>query len=313
VEVIRDGDPCPHPAEGSVVTIGVYDGVHLGHRAVIAEVKLRAAELGARSAVVTFDRHPAAVVRPESAPPLLTDLDQRLARIKATGVDYTVVLTFDEARASESAEDFVNRVLVDCLNARGVVVGEDFHFGHRRAGNVALLKQMGAIHRFEVEPLGLVAPTGEREPVSSTAIRHALARGDLEAATAMLGRQHEVWGVVMRGDQRGRQLGFPTANVAASSEIALPADGIYAGWYERPDGSVHPAALSLGRRPTFYVDQPYSLLEAYLLGFDGDLYGELAKVRFVARLRDEQRFDSVEALVNQMQADVAAARAVLVT
>jgi riboflavin kinase/FMN adenylyltransferase len=296
-----------------VVTIGVYDGVHLGHRAVIAEVKLRAAELGARSAVVTFDRHPAAVVRPESAPLLLTDLDQRLARIKATGVDYTVVITFDEARSAESAEDFVEHVLVECLKARGVVVGEDFHFGHRRAGNVALLQEMGAVHRFEVEPLGLVAPTGEREPVSSTAIRQALAGGDLETATAMLGRYHEVWGVVVVGDQRGRQLGFPTANVAASPEIALPADGIYAGWYERPDGSVHPAALSVGRRPTFYPDQPYSLLEAYLLGFDGDLYGERAKVRFVARLRDELRFDSVEALVTQMRADVAAARAVLVT
>jgi riboflavin kinase/FMN adenylyltransferase len=313
VEVIRDGDPCPHPPEGSVVTIGVYDGVHLGHRAVIAEVKLRAAELGARSAVVTFDRHPAAVVRPESAPLLLTDLDQRLARIKATGVDYTVVITFDEARSAESAEDFVEHVLVECLKARGVVVGEDFHFGHRRAGNVALLQEMGAVHRFEVEPLGLVAPTGEREPVSSTAIRQALAGGDLETATAMLGRYHEVWGVVVVGDRRGRQLGFPTANVAASPEIALPADGIYAGWYERPDGSVHPAALSVGRRPTFYPDQPYSLLEAYLLGFDGDLYGERAKVRFVARLRDELRFDSVEALVTQMRADVAAARAVLVT
>jgi riboflavin kinase/FMN adenylyltransferase len=296
-----------------VVTIGVYDGVHLGHRAVIAEVKLRAAELGARSAVVTFDRHPAAVVRPESAPLLLTDLDQRLARIKATGVDYTVVITFDEARSAESAEDFVEHVLVECLKARGVVVGEDFHFGHRRAGNVALLQEMGAVHRFEVEPLGLVAPTGEREPVSSTAIRQALAGGDLETATAMLGRYHEVWGVVVVGDRRGRQLGFPTANVAASPEIALPADGIYAGWYERPDGSVHPAALSVGRRPTFYPDQPYSLLEAYLLGFDGDLYGERAKVRFVARLRDELRFDSVEALVTQMRADVAAARAVLVT
>jgi riboflavin kinase/FMN adenylyltransferase len=262
---------------------------------------------------VTFDRHPAAVVRPESAPLLLTDLDQRLARIKATGVDYTVVITFDEARSAESAEDFVEHVLVECLKARGVVVGEDFHFGHRRAGNVALLQEMGAVHRFEVEPLGLVATTGEREPVSSTAIRQALAGGDLETATAMLGRYHEVWGVVVVGDRRGRQLGFPTANVAASPEIALPADGIYAGWYERPDGSVHPAALSVGRRPTFYPDQPYSLLEAYLLGFDGDLYGERAKVRFVARLRDELRFDSVEALVTQMRADVAAARAVLVT
>jgi riboflavin kinase/FMN adenylyltransferase len=312
VEVIRDGDQCPRPPEGSVVTIGAYDGVHLGHRAVIAEVKLRAAELGARSAVVTFDRHPASVVRPESAPLLLTDLEQRLARMKATGVDYTVVLTFDERRASEPAEEFVEQVLVDCLNARGVVVGEDFHFGNRRRGNVALLREMGVVHGFEVEPLGLVATTGDRTAVSSTAIREALARGDLETATAMLGRPHEVWGPVVEGDHRGRELGFPTANVAVPPGIALPADGIYAGWYERPDGSVHPAALSLGRRPTFYPDQPFSLLEAYLLEFDGDLYGELAKVRFVAKLRDEVRFDSVAALVEQMKADVAAAQAVLV-
>jgi riboflavin kinase/FMN adenylyltransferase len=312
VEVIRDGDPCPRPPEGSVITIGAYDGVHLGHRAVIAEVKLRAAELGARSAVVTFDRHPASVVRPESAPLLLTDLEQRLSRIKATGVDYTVVLTFDERRAAEPAEDFVEQVLVDCLHARGVVIGEDFHFGHKRRGNVGLLREMGASHGFEVEPLGLVTTTGDRTAVSSTAIRQALAQGDLETATAMLGRHYEVWGPVVEGDHRGRELGFPTANVAVPPGIALPVDGIYAGWYERPDGTVHPAALSLGRRPTFYTDQPYSLLEAYLLGFDGDLYGEQAKVRFVAKLRDEVRFDSVEALVEQMRADVAAARAVLV-
>ncbi len=312
MEVIREGDPCPSPPEGTVLTIGVFDGVHLGHRAVIAEVKLRAAELGARSALVTFDRHPASVVRPESAPLLLTDLDQRLARIKATGVDYTVVLTFDERRAAEPAEEFVERILVECLRARGVVVGEDFHFGHERRGTVAMLRQMGSEHGFEVDPLGLVTTTGDRTAVSSTAIRKALAQGDLETAAAMLGRPHEVWGPVVKGDQRGRELGFPTANIAVPAGIALPADGIYAGWHERPDGSVLPAALSLGRRPTFYEDQPCSLLESHLMGFEGDLYGELAKVRFVAKLRDEVRFDSVDALVAQIRADVAAARAVLV-
>ena len=255
MEVIRDGDPCPRPPEGSVITIGAYDGVHLGHRAVIAEVKLRAAELGARSAVVTFDRHPASVVRPESAPMLLTDLEQRLSRIKATGVDYTVVLTFDERRAAEPAEDFVEQVLVDCLHARGVVVGEDFHFGHKRRGNVELLRAMGAMHGFEVEPLGLVTTTGDREAVSSTAIRQALARGDLDTATAMLGRHHEVWGPVVEGDRRGRQLGFPTANVAVPPGIALPVDGIYAGWYERPDGSVA-SGCPLARSPADVLRRP---------------------------------------------------------
>jgi riboflavin kinase/FMN adenylyltransferase len=312
MEVLRDMAACPVPVAGSAVTIGAFDGVHLGHRAVIEEVRRRASTLGCPTAVVTFDRHPAAVVRPESAPKLLTDTDQKLERLAVAGVDYTLVLHFDEDRSHESAEDFVNEVLVGCLRARLVVVGEDFHFGRNRGGNVELLRRMGPNLGFEVEGLTLVPVPGFEGPVSSTAIRRALESGDVVTADRLLGRPHEVRGVVEQGDGRGgKVLGFPTANVAVPAEIQLPADGIYAGWYERPDGSIHAAAISIGRRPTFYPEGGPLMLEAYLLDFDGDLYGERAVVRFVSRLRGEERFESADALVAQMNKDVEAARAAL--
>ncbi|MBW3557660.1 MAG: bifunctional riboflavin kinase/FAD synthetase [Actinobacteria bacterium] len=311
MEVIRDEGACPRPAAGTVVTIGVYDGVHLGHQALIRRVRRMGQELGAASAVVTFDRHPATVVRPESAPRLLTDLDQRLELLAAQELDYALVLHFDQQRAAESAEEFVREVLAGCLRARAVVVGHDFHFGHRRGGNVALLQEMGADLGFDVLGINLLADGATSTAVSSTRIRQALLVGDVVEAGRLLGRPHEVRGVVQRGDARGRELGFPTANVAVPEEILLPADGIYAGWYERPGGQVHPAAISIGRRPTFYPEARLSLLEAYLLDFDGDLYGEPARVRFTGRLRDEIKFDSVQALVGQMSRDVDDARNLL--
>jgi riboflavin kinase/FMN adenylyltransferase len=315
MEVLRDVGSHRASGTGCAVTIGAYDGVHLGHRAVIAEVRRIAAERGLRSAVVTFDRHPASVVRPESAPRLLTDLDQKLELLAATGLDCCLVVTFDEARSKESAEDFVTEVLVDCLGARVVVVGDDFHFGHQRRGNVDLLAAMGPLGGFEVrgiEPLDRHGrPGGEAAKVSSTAIRRALAEGDLDTATSLLGRHHEVRGVVAHGDARGRELGFPTANVSVPGEIMLPSDGIYAGWLERSDGTVLPVAVSLGRRPTFYAEAHASLLEAHVLGWSGDLYGEAVKIRFVARLRGEERFESVDDLVAQMRRDCDQARATL--
>ena len=311
MDVLAGLDACPRPERGTVVTIGAYDGVHLGHRALLARVRLMADDLGARAAVVTFDRHPATVVRPESAPRLLTDLDQKLELLESTGMDYAHVIRFDEERSRESAEDFVRTVLVDCLAARAVVVGHDFHFGHRRRGNVPLLQEMGAELGFDVLGISLLADEGGSAPVSSTRIRGLLGAGDVEGAAALLGRPHEVRGKVEQGDRRGRELGYPTANVAVPGEILLPPDGIYAGWYRRPDGSVHPAAISLGRRATFHPDADVSVLEAYLLDFDGDLYGERAGVCFVARLRGDARFDSADALVAQIDADVAATRAVL--
>jgi riboflavin kinase/FMN adenylyltransferase len=317
MEVIRDLSACPRPPGGAVVTIGAYDGVHLGHRTVIGEVRRRADELGLATAVVTFDRHPASVVRPESAPRLLTDLDQKLELLAGTGVDYCLVITFDEARSQEPADDFVREVLAGCLAARVVVVGEDFHFGHKRSGNVALLRSMGRELGFEVDSRDLVDaeghPAGDAGKVSSTSIRHALVSGDLATANAWLGRPYEVRGVVAAGEKRGRELGFPTANVSVPGDILLPADGIYAGWFERADGSVHPAAISLGRRPTFYVEAHASLLEAHLLDFGGDLYDEHVKVRFVAWLRGEERFESPEALIEQIARDVEDTRHVLAT
>jgi riboflavin kinase/FMN adenylyltransferase len=315
VEVIRDAVGCLPPEPGCAVTIGAYDGVHLGHRAVIAQVRERASASGLHSAVVTFDRHPAMVVRPESAPLLLTDLEQKLELLAETGVDYTYVVHFDEQRARESAEDFVTEVLVDCLAARAVVVGEDFHFGHQRKGNVALLTGLGEEHGFTVSGVDLVGsdgrPADPAAQVSSTAIRVALREGDLARANAMLGRPHEVRGLVAHGDERGRDLGFPTANVAVAGEILLPADGIYAGWFERADGTVLPAAMSLGRRPTFYDQAHASLLECHVLDFAGDLYDEHVRVRFAQRLRGEEKFASVEALVLQMDRDCNRARQIL--
>ncbi len=310
VDVWRDDETFPRPAAGSAVTIGAYDGVHRGHQLVIGEVRRVARERGLRSVVVTFDRHPASVVRPESAPKQLTDPDQELELLAKTGVDATLVIHFDEARSKEPAEEFVHEILVGALNAKTIVVGEDFHFGHQRRGNNALLTQMGATLGFTVDGMDLLQ-AGPEGAVSSTAIRAALAAGDLPAAHAMLGRPHEVRGVVGHGDERARDLGFRTANVAIADDVLLPKDGIYAGWYERPDGAVHPTAISLGRRPTFYEFADSSLLEAHLLDFEGDLYGEHAKVRFVERLRDELKFGAVEDLVVQMGRDVERAREAL--
>jgi riboflavin kinase/FMN adenylyltransferase len=293
------------------VTIGAYDGVHIGHRMVIDRVRRVAAEQGLASAVVTFDQHPAAVVRPESAPRLLTDLEQKLELLGETGVDYVLVVRFDEARSRESAEDFIREVLVGCLNTRAVVVGHDFHFGYRRRGTVAMLQTMGAELGFDVTGLRLF-PGGPGDlPVSSTRIRQLLASGLVEEAASLLGRPHQVRGVVTQGDQRGRLLGFPTANVAVPDAVAMPADGVYAGWYLRPDGVPWPAALSLGRRPTFYEDADLALLEAHLLDFDADLYGEMARIEFVAHLRGQSRFESAVELVAQIDRDVAATRQVL--
>ena len=316
MEVVRYPGPCPAPRGGSVVTIGAYDGVHLGHRALIDRVRKMAADRGIASALVTFDQHPARLVRPESAPLLLTDPEQKLELLEGTGLDLLLVVRFDEERAKESPEDFVTEVLVDCLGTKAIVVGEDFHFGHQRRGNVGLLRTMGAEAGFEVEPIELLGPDGqpadESAQVSSTAIRTALAAGDVERAAALLGREHEVRGVVDRGDGRGGpELGFPTANVSVPDDVLLPADGIYAGWYTRPDGARHPTAISLGRRPTFYETAHASLLEAHLLDFSGDLYGERARVAFVQRLRGEVRFDSVEALIEQMGRDCEQARRIL--
>jgi riboflavin kinase/FMN adenylyltransferase len=309
VQVIHEDSPTS--IDGCAATIGVYDGVHRGHQSVIRATQAEAERLGVATAVVTFDRHPATILRPESAPLLLTTLEQKLELLESVGVDCTFVVHFDEARSKEEPEDFVREILVDRLAVKSVVVGEDFHFGHQRRGNVALLRHLGQELGFEVHGQRLLPRDEGIEPVSSTAIRRVLAGGDVVAAAEMLGRRYELRGTVVQGDQRGRLLGFPTANIPVPKSMAVPADAVYAGWYVRPDGSRHMAAINLGRRPTFYEHADTSLLEAHLLDFEGDLYDEPARVEFVALLRSEMRFDSVEALVAQLNRDVAAARQVL--
>jgi riboflavin kinase / FMN adenylyltransferase len=312
VLVLTDASDPAFPGERAVISIGAYDGLHIGHQTVIEEVKREAAARGARTAVVTFDRHPADIVRPESAPKLITDHDQRLELFEAMGIDAAVVLPFDEAQSHEPALSFIERVLVKCLNTVLIVEGVDFHFGRNREGNVALLRQVGSTYGFEVAPLVMFArEDGIAEPVSSTAIRRALAGGNVELAAAMLGRPFEARGVVVQGDQRGRLLGFPTANVEVPNRVCLPADGVYAGRFERADGTTHPCAINLGRRPTFYEHADHSLLEAHLIDFDGDLYGEGAKVRFTNFLRSERKFDGIDALVTQLKSDVEHARGLL--
>jgi len=311
MQVIRDNQPSDN-SKRSVVTIGAYDGVHRGHQAVIGQVRKEAQQLGCQSVVVTFDKHPASVVRPESAPKLLTDLDQKLELLQQTGIDATLIVEFNRERSTEDPALFVKRVLVDTLRAQVVVVGEDFHFGFNRGGNVAMLRELGKQFDFQVEPVKLIArPDGVEEPVSSTSIRRALAGGQVEIATNLLGRAYEVRGVVVNGDKRGRSIGFPTANVEVPNAMCLPADGVYAGKFRCDDGSVHACAINLGRRPTFFEHADHSLLEAHLLDFDGDLYGQKVSVTFEHFLRSERKFDGLEAIKTQLQLDVAAARLAL--
>lgn len=288
-----------------MVTVGEYDGVHRGHRTVISEMHRMAAERGCKTAVVTFDRHPASVVRPESAPLLLCDLDHKLELLAETGVDYTLVVEFDERQAAVPAEEFARSVLVDCLSARAVVVGADFHFGQGRRGNVDTLRAVGEESGYEVVGLPLVKQiTGDGEVISSTSIRSALSAGDVEKAQRLLGRPFEVRGVVTSGDRRGRSIGFPTANLPTTPDLQVPADGVYAAWYTRPDGTQYPAAVNVGKRPTFYEFAERSLIEAHLIGFRGDLYDEQVRLSFVARLRGERRFDGIDELTTQLRKDV---------
>ncbi|MBT7429685.1 MAG: bifunctional riboflavin kinase/FAD synthetase [Ilumatobacter sp.] len=293
-------------------TIGVFDGVHLGHQEIFRTVRATADQLDVASAVVTFDGHPAHVVRPESAPQLLTTFEQKLELIAAQGIDYAYVVSFDAERAKTKAETFVKEAFVDSLHAKAIVVGEDFHFGAGRAGNVDGLTKLGERWDFEVHALELIRHSDEaREPVSSTKIRRALAGGDVARAAKMLGRPYEVRGVVERGDQRGRTIGFPTANIPVPHVMAWPADAVYAGWCTLADGSRNECAINIGRRPTFYEHAAQSLLEAHLIDFEGDLYGQEVSVEFVDFLRSERKFDGIDQLIAQLKGDVDDARAIL--
>ena len=270
---------------------------------------------GAAVTIVTFEPHPAAVLRPESAPRRLCDLETKLELLADTGVDAVYVIGFDAERAQEAPEHFIKRLLVDELSARLVIVGSDFRFGHRRGGDVTMLEEAGSELGFDVEGLALVGMDGRpvrvEEQVSSTAIRRALTEGRLEAANAMLGRPHELRGVVVEGDRRGRTWGFPTANVAVPSDMLLPEPGICAGRVVRSDGSLLDAAIYLGNRPTVYGDGGEVVLEAHALDWEGDLYGEAVAVRFTDRIRGDAAFDTFDELVEQIRRDCDEARRVL--
>ncbi len=310
MRIIRDSDD--QEVDASVVTTGAFDGVHRGHQMVIREVQRRANERGVASAVVTFDIHPAVIVRPESAPQLLTRLPRKLELLEQLGVDVVYVIEFDADRATTTAEQFITDVFVNRLHAEEILVGSDFHFGKGREGTVDFLSHHGDIHGFSVEGLDLIRSSTEAtEPISSTAIRRALIGGDIEGAATMLGRPFELRGTVVQGDQRGRTIGFPTANVILPNDMARPANGVYACWYLTPDGVRHPAAVNVGVRPTFYESAEAAVLEAHLLDFDADLYGQEARVQFHHFLRSERRFNGIDELRDQLDIDIVEARNLL--
>ena len=298
-----------------VATIGVFDGVHRGHQSIIAKAVKLAADLGVPSALLTFVPHPSEVVRPGSHPPVLTSIVRRAELVEALGVDVFVALPFTLEMSRMPPDAFVHDALVERLHAAAVIVGENFRFGHKAAGDVALLQRLGKAFGYSAEGVALLQD-GE-QPLSATYVRSCVQAGDVVTAAQVLGRPHRVDGVVERGDQRGRLLGYPTANLRTEAYTAVPADGVYAGRVVRLDEwgrtvagpPLGTAAISIGTNPTFEVRQ--RRVEAYLLDFDADLYGQALGLEFVRRLRGMEKFDDVEALVRQMDTDVAQTRDVM--
>lgn len=305
VDVLHGAASVDPPLAGSVVTLGAFDGVHLGHQALIRRAVVAAERLGVPSVGYTFYPHPAKILAPAMAPKMLVSIERRAQLMKDAGLDLVLVETFDEAFAKVTADAFVADYLVRALHPRHVVVGFNFFYGHGRGGDPAHLRRSGAVHGFEVE---IVEPIESATIVaSSTAIREYLLEGNVRAARALLGRDFALTGEVVRGDQRGRTIGFPTANLAPDGEI-LPANGVYATRVV-VDGTSHDAVTNVGVRPTFDGTRP--TIESFLLDWSGDLYGRPIEVAFVQRLRDERRFDGIDALKAQLAKDVEAARAAL--
>ncbi|MCS0636509.1 bifunctional riboflavin kinase/FAD synthetase [Streptomyces sp. LP05-1] len=292
----------------SVVTIGSYDGVHRGHQLIIGRAVERARELGVPSVVVTFDPHPSEVVRPGSHPPLLAPHHRRAELMAGLGVDAVLILPFTTDFSRLSPADFIVKVLVEKLHACAVVEGPNFRFGHRAAGDVALLAELGETYDYTVEVVDLYVSgtAGGGEPFSSTLTRRLVAEGDVAGAAEILGRPHRVEGVVVRGAQRGRELGYPTANVETLPHTAIPADGVYAGWLTA-GGERMPAAISVGTNPQF--DGTERTVEAYAIDRVGlELYGLHVAVEFQAYVRGQEKFVSIEALLEAIAADVEKAR-----
>lgn len=303
------GDPgvwTPQPG-GVAVSIGVFDGVHLGHRQMLQALFNDAASLGdLPMGAITFDRHPLATIAPERAPELISTPDERLALFEEAGLDFAAVLTFDERMRALPPDEFVRLVLADGLGARLVVVGAGFRFGLNAAGDVDELRRLGDHFGFAVEAIQLLE-TGSG-PISSTLIRRALADGDVGAAAGLLGRPFSRTGRVVAGDHRGAGIGFPTANLEIRPGLVIPGRGVYAAYARIADGRL-PGVVNIGVRPTF--DGVRQVVETHLLDFSGDLYGSDLTLEFVERLRPEQKFDSVAALVDQIGADVDSARSLL--
>ncbi|HEX6337837.1 MAG TPA: bifunctional riboflavin kinase/FAD synthetase [Jiangellaceae bacterium] len=305
-------DEVPGDLGRTVVTIGVFDGVHKGHQAVIGRAAKHAMDAGVPVVAITFDPNPMVVVRPDAAPASLVPLERRIALLGDAGADHILVLPFDKERAQQPADEFVTDVLISVCGVLVIVVGEDFRFGHRAAGDVALLRRLGAEHGFSVDAVEIVG--GEGAPRwSSTHIRDLVAGGDVAAAADALGRPYRFEGVVARGEGRGRELGYPTANLPVRDGELAPADGVYAGWVTVPDdpsAPARPAAISVGTNPTFGGST--RTVEPYVLDRDDlDLYGLPIAVDFVDRIRGQERFASVDDLVAQMAQDVAQTRRVL--
>jgi riboflavin kinase / FMN adenylyltransferase len=291
----------------SVVTIGVFDGVHRGHQQIIGHAVKRATEQGVAAVVVTFDPHPSEVVRPGSHPAVLTEPGRKADLVAALGVEALCVIPFTLDFSRLAPEVFAHDVLVDRLHASTVVVGENFRFGHRAAGDVTMLRRLGRTFGFGVEAADLVSD--EETVFSSTYVRSLVAAGDMPAAARALGRPHRLEGVVVRGDRRGRELGFPTANLLTGPWAAVPADGVYAGRLVRAGQEPLMAAISVGTNPTFHGQE--RRVEAYALDFDGDLYGERVGLDFVARLREQRTYSGIEPLIAQITDDVATTRVIL--
>jgi riboflavin kinase/FMN adenylyltransferase len=294
----------------SVVAVGKFDGVHAGHRALLQRARRDAERLGARVVAVTFDRNPLRTVRPEICPDDVIGPSQKLDLLAEAGADATLLLRFDQERAAQEASDFISEVLVDALHAKVVLVGRDFRFGHRGAGDVALLQSTGVREGFTVDVVGDIRPDAAERRVSSTWVRELIAAGDVAGAATLLGRAPSVRGDVVHGLKRGRELGYPTANIGGDVEGLIPADGVYAGWLVDA-GERHPAAISVGTNPTF-DDVHQRQVEAYVLDRDDlDLYDHRVDVEFTARIRGMVAFEGIAPLLAQMADDVQRARGIL--
>jgi riboflavin kinase/FMN adenylyltransferase len=286
------------------LAIGFFDGVHLGHQQIIRQTIADARQHEALSLVVTFDRHPSTVVAPNRVPPLIYSLPQKLRVIESLGAEVLLLIHFDTAFSEQSGEIFIRGLARDLGQIQSLCVGSNFTFGHKRAGNVALLKTLGAESHFTVH--GMAAVSLDGKVVSSTRIRETIRTGDIDTASQMLGRAYSISGTIVRGDQLGKQLGFPTANVDAAG-LMLPPNGVYTV-HAAVQGKTHRAVVNIGLRPTLQNTAPQLRVEAHLLDFDGDIYGQEIEIIFLEKLRDEMKFSSLDALKAQITRDIAEAR-----